>query len=154
MATHSSILAWRSPWTEEPGRIQSMGLQRAGHHWATFTFTLSWNSCFSGMFSVFCFLSWYLRGMRVASGKMAQGGNETLNFLFFWASVKGQWELGAWVGRQAWREEESWCETLRRSWASTGFSPFLSHSWARGFKDMKQSGSTWPPITDVCPCKL
>ena len=31
MATHSSILAWRIPRTEEPGRLQSMGLQRVGH---------------------------------------------------------------------------------------------------------------------------
>ena len=31
MATHSSILAWRIPWTEEPDRLQSMGLQRVGH---------------------------------------------------------------------------------------------------------------------------
>ena len=31
MATHSSILAWRIPWTEEPGRLQSIGSQRAGH---------------------------------------------------------------------------------------------------------------------------
>jgi len=30
-ATHSSSLAWRIPWTEEPGRLQSMGLQRVGH---------------------------------------------------------------------------------------------------------------------------
>ena len=30
MATHSSILAWRLPWTEEPGRLQSTGSQRAG----------------------------------------------------------------------------------------------------------------------------
>ena len=30
MATHSSILAWRIPWTEEPDRLQSMGLQRVG----------------------------------------------------------------------------------------------------------------------------
>ena len=35
MATHSSILAWRIPWTEEPGRLQSMGSQRVGHDWAT-----------------------------------------------------------------------------------------------------------------------
>ena len=34
MATHSSILAWKIPWTEEPGRLQSMGLQRVGHDWA------------------------------------------------------------------------------------------------------------------------
>ena len=31
MATHPSILAWRIPWTEEPGRLQSMGLQRVRH---------------------------------------------------------------------------------------------------------------------------
>ena len=31
MAIHSSILVWRIPWTEEPGRLQSMGLQRVGH---------------------------------------------------------------------------------------------------------------------------
>ena len=31
MATHSSILAWKIPWTEEPGRLQSTALQRIGH---------------------------------------------------------------------------------------------------------------------------
>ena len=31
VATHSSILAWRIPWTEEPGRLQSLGRQRTGH---------------------------------------------------------------------------------------------------------------------------
>ena len=31
MATHSNILAWRIPWTEEPGRLPSMGSQRVGH---------------------------------------------------------------------------------------------------------------------------
>ena len=35
MATNSSILAWRIPWTEEPGGLQSMGLQRAGRDLAT-----------------------------------------------------------------------------------------------------------------------
>ena len=39
MATHSSILAWRIPWTEEPGGLQSVGSQRVGHDWATNTFT-------------------------------------------------------------------------------------------------------------------
>ena len=31
MATHSSTIAWKIPWTEEPGRLQSMGSQRVGH---------------------------------------------------------------------------------------------------------------------------
>ena len=35
MATHSSILAWRIPWREDTGRLQSLGLQRVGHDWAT-----------------------------------------------------------------------------------------------------------------------
>ena len=49
MATHSSILSWRIPWTEEPGGLQSMGLQRVGHwsnlaqhtHTIIYTFTYS-----------------------------------------------------------------------------------------------------------------
>ena len=35
MATHSSTLAWKIPWTEKPGRLQSMASQRVGHDWAT-----------------------------------------------------------------------------------------------------------------------
>ena len=35
MKTHSSILAWESPWTEEPDGLQSMGLQRVGHDLVT-----------------------------------------------------------------------------------------------------------------------
>ena len=37
MATHSSILAWRIPWTEEPGGLQSVGSQKVGQDWATNT---------------------------------------------------------------------------------------------------------------------
>ena len=35
MTPHSSTLAWKIPWTEEPGRLQSMGSLRVGYHWAT-----------------------------------------------------------------------------------------------------------------------
>ena len=49
MATHSSILAWRMLWTEEPGGLQSMGLQRVGHDLATkTTTTIRDPSCFVG----------------------------------------------------------------------------------------------------------
>ena len=34
MATHSTTLAWKIPWTEEPGGLQSMGWQRVGHDWS------------------------------------------------------------------------------------------------------------------------
>ena len=48
MANHSSILAWEIPWTEEPGRLQSMGSQTVGHNWVNNTFiecTLSLYVC-------------------------------------------------------------------------------------------------------------
>ena len=41
MAMHSSVLAWRIPWTEEPCGLQAMGSQRVRHCWATYTFTFS-----------------------------------------------------------------------------------------------------------------
>ena len=49
MATHSSILAWRIPWTEKPCRLQSMGSQKVEHNWATNTFTTNFSSslCFA-----------------------------------------------------------------------------------------------------------
>ena len=37
MATHSSILGWRIPWTEKPGGLQFMGSQRVSHNWVTNT---------------------------------------------------------------------------------------------------------------------
>ena len=45
MAPHSSTLAWKIPWMEEPGRLQSMGSLRVGHDWAT-------------SFSLFTFMHW------------------------------------------------------------------------------------------------
>ena len=55
MATHSSVLAWRIPWTEEPGRLQSLGLQTVRHDWATntFHFKKSWSMPISQISSVF-----------------------------------------------------------------------------------------------------
>ena len=41
METHSSSLAWRIPWAEKPGGLQSMGSQRVGHNWVTNTFTFT-----------------------------------------------------------------------------------------------------------------
>ena len=43
MATHSSILAWRIPWMEEPARLPAMEQQRVGHDWATNIFTFTFN---------------------------------------------------------------------------------------------------------------
>ena len=55
IAAHFSVLAWRIPWTEEPGRLQSMGSQRVGHDWVT---SLSPPSMPSSSFSI---KHWYRR---------------------------------------------------------------------------------------------
>ena len=48
MAPHSSTLAWKIPWMEEPGRLQSMGSQRVGHDWVTsLTYLLIWTKWYN-----------------------------------------------------------------------------------------------------------
>ena len=74
MATHFSILAWRIPWTDVPGGLQSMGLQRVGHNWAT------WHTCIQGQAlpvllhsEVKCltYTVWYIVGVwRLSAGWM------------------------------------------------------------------------------------
>ena len=58
MATHSSILAWRIPWTEEPGRLQSMRSQRVGHNWAANTFTFMMKYDGGGLVAKLCPIIW------------------------------------------------------------------------------------------------
>ena len=45
MAPHSSTLAWKIPWTEEPGRLQSMGSLRVGHDWSDLAEHVRWLVC-------------------------------------------------------------------------------------------------------------
>ena len=65
MATHSSTLAWKIPWTEEPGRLSSMGSQRVGQNWAT-SLSLSLLSiaiCKTSSYNHFAFLHFVFLGM-------------------------------------------------------------------------------------------
>ena len=64
MATHSSTLAWKIPWTEEPGRLQSMGSQRVRHNWATSL--VHWISQFSSVQSLSCLSHCQPRGLQHA----------------------------------------------------------------------------------------
>ena len=57
MATHSSTLAWKIPWTEEPGRLQSMGSQRVGHDWETSMSCHSWSAWNCHISSAFLMVS-------------------------------------------------------------------------------------------------
>ena len=61
MATHSSTLAWKIPWMEEPGRLQSIRSQRVGHDWAT-TFTFHSHALEKDMATHSSILSWRIPG--------------------------------------------------------------------------------------------
>ena len=97
LATHSSILAWEVPWTEEPVGLQSMGSQRVGHDWATNTLTHSrgkeklsgdWGKKTSILTDTgptqLSASSWAGRG-----SKMAQEGGLILHYCHFFS----QWEV-------------------------------------------------------------
>ena len=69
MATDSSILAWRIPWTEKPGGLQSMGLQSVGHDWKanTFTFSLLENQTWFLLTDKHCIIKFRICDLRVWS---------------------------------------------------------------------------------------
>ena len=77
MAPHSSTLAWKIPWMEEPGRLQSMGAQRVGHYWVT-------------SLSFFTFMHWRRKWQPTP--------------VFLPGESQGQWSL---VGRSLWGRTES-----------------------------------------------
>ena len=54
MATHSSIVVWKIPWTEEPGRLQSMDSQRVGHTWGNSAHTYKHKQWCAGKYSTSC----------------------------------------------------------------------------------------------------
>ena len=72
MAPHSSILAWKLPWTEEPGRLQSMGSLRVGHDWVT-------------SLSLFTFLHWRRKWQPTALFLLENPGDGGA----WWAAVYG-----------------------------------------------------------------
>ena len=101
MAPHSSTLAWKIPWTEEPGGLQSMGSLRVGHDWAT-------------SLSIFTFMHWRRKWhptLVLLPGK-SQG----------WRSL---------VGCSPWgRQESDTTERLRTDWA-TSLSLLTFMHWRR-----------------------
>ena len=91
MATHSSTLAWKIPWTEEPGRLQSMGSQRVGHEWAT-------------SLSLFTFMHWRRKWQPtpVFLPGESQGRGA------WWAAVSGVAQSRTWLKRLSSSSSRIW----------------------------------------------
>ena len=74
MATHSSTLAWKIPWIEEPGRLQSMGSLRVGHDWAT-SLTFHFHALEEEMATHSSVLAWRIPGTVGPGGLPSMGSH-------------------------------------------------------------------------------
>ena len=130
MATHSSTLAWKIPWTEEPGRLQSMGLQRVGHDWAT-SLSLFFQCSIIG-------LSWWL------SSKEWSAMQETC----------GRCGFGPWVKKILWGRNWQPIPVFwpgnsmdREAWQATVYR--VRHNWVtKQHPIIKDIGSNWKIFID------
>ena len=77
MAPHSNTLAWRIPWTEEPGGLQSMGSHRVGHELSNFTFTFHFHALEKEMATHSIFLPGEFQGQRSLLGCRLWGCTES-----------------------------------------------------------------------------
>ena len=68
-------LAWKIPWTEEPGRLQSMGTLRVGHNWATSLFTFHFHALEKEMTTHSSVLAWRIPGTGEPGGLPSMGSH-------------------------------------------------------------------------------
>ena len=85
MTTHSSILAWKIPWTEEPGRLQAMGSQRVRHDWETsLSFFFLGKHKMTGLKSLFPLHDWHLEFLISSYSFYKQMNKHDSLFFFFY----------------------------------------------------------------------
>ena len=75
MAPHSSTLAWKIPWTEEPGRPQSMGSLRVRTRLSDFTFTFHFHALEQKMVTRYSILAWRIPGTEEPGGLPSMGSH-------------------------------------------------------------------------------
>ena len=88
MAAHSSTVAWKIPWAEEPGRLQSMGSQRVGHDWAT-------------SLSLFTFMHWRRKWQPTPVFLLGESqGRESLVGCHLWGRTESDTTEATWQQQQ------------------------------------------------------
>ena len=144
MAPHSSTLAWKISWTEEPGRLQSMGSLRVGHDWATSLslFTFHFHALEKAMATHSSVLAWRIPGTGEPGGLPSMGSHR----------VEHDWSDSA--------AAESKVENLSRvTIRGQGSNEVRKHLWSlksHSYILLVISPWTWPlaTITKVIPYRL
>ena len=117
METHSTVLAWEISWTEEPGWLPSMGLQRVGHNWSNLACTHTWYTNDTFFIACFIFLPWiwiFISWLMVINATP-------------W--VAGQWRKNTVLQRSFWNKINTWAWTANFAVLSLFFMlPSYHHS--------------------------
>ena len=120
MATHSSVLAWRILWTEEPGGLQSMGSRRVRHD---FTFTFHFHALEKEMATHSAFLPGKSYGQRSLAGYNPWGHKEFVmteatEHIVLWASLVAQLVKNLPAMQETWVQSLGWEDLLEKGTAT------------------------------------
>ena len=105
VAPHSSTLAWKIPWTEEPGGLQSMGSRRVGHLLSDFSFTFHFHTLEKEMATHSSVLAWRIPGTAEPGGLPSMGSHKVRHD---WSNLAAaaayflNWSLASAAPRQCW----------------------------------------------------
>ena len=117
MAPHSSTLAWKIPWTEEPGRLKSLRSLRVGHDWATSLslFTFHFHALEEEMATHSSVLAWRIPGTEEPGGLPSMGSHRVGHD---WSDLAAAAAAVGWVLKQyAWypdEKRETWIQTQKQ----------------------------------------
>ena len=120
MAPHSSTLAWKIPWTEEPGRLQSMGSRRVGHDWATSLsfFTFHFHALDKEMETHSSVLSWRIPGMGEPGGLPSMGSHRVGHD---WSDLAAAATVTNWNSNTSREEQKYWVDQNVYFFSSIGW---------------------------------
>ena len=127
MATHSSILAWKIPRTEEPGRLQSTGSQRVRHDWAT-SLSLSlktdyWSKLYPGV---------SVNILQGISSLLSVSHGSSFPHSYQTSLTPQSWETGGWGNSIRPLSQRNWKTKHHKSWpAGPPFGPFSWRHWTK-----------------------
>ena len=137
MATHSSTLAWQIPWTEEPGRLQSMGSLGIRHDWATSLsiFTFHFHALEREMATQSSVLAWRIPGTGEPGGLPSLGSHRVGHDWSNLAAARYTWEEnwqpipvflpGEFHGQRSLTGYSTWSQRVRHDWVTNSFKTHL-----------------------------